>query len=138
MRQPLLLLSILTFALLSFVRQDNNGKVLFEQNCSSCYSPNKILVAPPFQRIRKDYGLNWTVNFVNNYDSMLRARDSKALYIYHSYNELLQTRFDNLNKDDIIKILDYVDTFPFDSLKYSHRKVSESERQKYILRFEAH
>ena len=48
----------------------------------------------------------------------------------------MQNTFTRLNKADITKILDYVDSFPFDSTQYLHRKISENEKQKFVEDYE--
>ena len=111
--------------------QDKTGKELFEKNCASCHKPDKTFVAPPFQNIRADYGLKWVLKFVKNNEVLRNQKDSRALYIYYKYSTL-QPSFDNLSDVNIIKILDYVDTFPVDTSLYQHRKISESERQVFI------
>jgi hypothetical protein len=132
LRQLTTILSISLLGIFCFAKQDKSGKTLFNQNCGSCHRPNNTLIGPPFQRIREDYGLQWTVKFVRDNQLLLRQKDIKAQYIYLLYNKALQPKFSNLTSNDIVKILDYVDTFPYDSTYYSHRKVPDLDREKYI------
>jgi len=97
-----------------------------------CHGPNKTLIGPPFQNIRNDYGLDWTLKWVKDNQALIKQKDTKAVYIYYAYNMTPQLPFHNLSNTDIIKILDYVDTFPIDTSKYSHRKLSDAEKQKFI------
>ena len=94
------------------------------------------MTAPPFQRIRNDYGLDWTVKFLTCFDSMLKAKDTKALYIYYLYNKTMQNTFTNLTQRQVTKILDYVDAFPYDSAQYQHRIHPNEMKQKFIKDYE--
>jgi hypothetical protein len=94
------------------------------------------LIGPPFQKIRKDYGLQWTLSFLNREQQLIRARDSKALYTYYLYNKSPHMQYPFLTKHDLVQILDFVDTFPYDSAQYAHRKFSEEEKLKFIQEYE--
>jgi hypothetical protein len=117
-------------------RQEKSGEILFKENCAPCHAPNKPLVGPPFQKIRSDYGLDWTVEFVQHSTSMIKAKDTKALYIYYLYKKMPHNTFPNLIRKDVIKILDYVDTFPYDSVQYQHRKDPSKMKQKFVKDYE--
>ncbi|MFN8284946.1 MAG: cytochrome c [Chitinophagales bacterium] len=109
------------------------GKLIFENNCASCHATDKKLVAPPFQKIRNAYGLDWCVSFINNNEKMIMNNDTKANYIYLSYNKQIMTKFPALDKNTINCILEYVDSFKIiDSSYYEHYKYSESEMKAKI------
>ena len=103
---------------------------MFLKNCSSCHAPTQTLTAPPFQKIRDDYGLDWTIAFVNNPNSLIKKKDAKALYGLYRFGA--QLPFKDLSKEDIIKILDYVDSFPYDSSNYLYRKLSDTEKAHFV------
>jgi cytochrome c551/c552 len=132
MRPITTIIPFIIIGLLSFDRQNKTGKQLFEKHCSPCHGPNIALTGPPFQNIRNDYGLDWTLKWVKDNQALIKQKDPKAVYIYYAYNMALQPAFHNLSNADIIKILDYVDTFAIDSSQYSHRKLSDMEKQKII------
>jgi hypothetical protein len=118
--------------LLSFKQQTvETGKELFEKNCASCHKPTVYFAAPPFQKIRDDYGTRWTIEFVKDAMKLIQKRDVKALFGHYKF-QLAQPSFTNLTTREIIKILDYVDSFPYDSSQYEYRKVSESEKREYV------
>jgi hypothetical protein len=130
------IISILILMLLSFKQPVETGKELFEKNCASCHKATVYFVAPPFQKIRDDYGVKWTIDFVKDAMKLIEKRDMKALFGHYKF-QLSQPSFNNLTNREIIKILDYVDSFPFDSTQYQYRKVSEIERRKYIHTIES-
>jgi mono/diheme cytochrome c family protein len=76
----------LTALFFSLRPQDKVGKALFDQNCKSCHLPNKTVKlsetvsALSFQNIRKDYGVNWTVSFIQNNYKMHNKKDIRTLY----------------------------------------------------------
>jgi cytochrome c551/c552 len=110
--------------------QKETGKELFIKNCSACHKEDRYFVAPPFQKIRNDYGLNWTARFIKNPFKLFEEKDSRALYGRYKF-QLAQPAF-NMSNQDLNKILEYVDSFPYDSVQYQYRKLSEKERRKFI------
>lgn len=108
------------------------GKILFEKNCSPCHGVDKTLVAPPFQRIREANGLDWSISWVKGGQKLIKQRDTNAVYIFYCWNKLMQPDFPNLSRNEIESIFDYVDSYPFDSSKYEHRKNSKLERWNYV------
>ncbi len=110
----------------------DNGASLFLSNCSMCHLPNKSVVGPPFQGIRKDYPTDWIYAMVRNHDSFCNSSDIHARYISKVWeNNRFSTVFD-LNDEAISSILDYVDSKPFASDYYKHRKMSEKELSKLM------
>lgn len=70
-----------------------NGKMLFKNNCTSCHAPNVKIIANPFQGIKKAYGLDWCVQFINNNDKLRESGDIRANYIFLLHGKSLMTRF---------------------------------------------
>jgi cytochrome c len=110
----------------------DSGRKLFEMNCSSCHAPQRTLVGPPFQRIREANGLAWSLAWVRNSQGMIKQRDTNALYIFYRWEMLVQVDFPSLSNKEIESIFDYVDSYPFDSVRYEHRKFTKLDRWKYI------
>lgn len=128
MRHLTTILPLIILGLLSFDKQNKTGKQLFEKHCSTCHRPNRALIGPPFQNIRNDYGLDWTLKWVKDNQALIKQKDPKAVYIYYAYNMILQPTFHELSNAEIKKILDYVDTFAIDTSQYGHRKLSDMEK----------
>jgi len=133
MKTLIILLFGLSVFLLSFQKQDNVGKVIFENNCKSCHLPNMATkIAPSFQNIRKDYGLKWTLNFIKDSRKLRDQGDIKALYSYYLFKKIKHTSFPVLESKYVVKVLDYVDSFSVDTLQYKHRLVSYPEKKKFV------
>lgn len=129
----LLILFRLPIVLLSFSEKENVGKLLFEANCQSCHFPNKLTItAPSFQNIRNDYGLKWTLNFLKDSRKLMDQKDINTLYIYYLFGKRKHIIYPALESSAIIKILDYVDSFPLDAAQYKHRSVSYQEKKKFV------
>lgn len=110
----------------------DHGKKLFESNCNSCHAPDKRLVAPPFQRLREVADTNWIVAFVKNNETLRAKGDIRANYIYKKFGGMLMSTFPDLTKADIIAILDYVDTYPYDDKEYLFRKADTATMKKAV------
>jgi cytochrome c551/c552 len=110
----------------------SSGRVLFKENCSACHSPEKWIIGPPFQRIREANGLDWSISWVKSSQRLIKKRDTNALYIFYSWKKMMQPDFPNLSKKEIENIFDFVDSYPFDSTNYEHRKESKLERWNYV------
>lgn len=100
-----------------------SGQILFKQNCAQCHFENNFLVAYPFQKIRSDYDLPWIFAFIRNSDSLIKARDIRATFVFELHTQLVMPKFEHLTDQQIIDILDYVDTFPIINTYNDHRKL---------------
>lgn len=128
----IIFLSLLSIQLFSFQKQNKTGKVIFENNCKSCHSPKKLTeIAPSFQNICKDYGLKWTLGFIKDSRKLRDQGDINALYNYSFFNKTKHISFPALPSKYVIKVLDYVHSFPVDTMQYNHRKLSHSEKNKF-------
>lgn len=117
----------------SVEKQDNVGKAIFENSCKSCHLPDKATeIAPSFQNIRKDYGLQWTLAFIKDSRGLKNKKDIRTLYSYYLFGSHEHLLFSGLESNFVVKILDYVDKFPVDTFQFRHRFVSNSEKQKYV------
>jgi len=119
--------------MLSFQKQDNIGKAIFENNCKSCHLPNKATeIAPSFQDIRKDYGLKWTLSFLKDSRKLMDKKDIKALYSYYLFQRVEHIRFPVLEPKYVIKVLDYVDGFKIDTSQFKHRLTSSLLKKRFV------
>ena len=62
----------------------------------------------------------------------MNANDTKTLYSFYIFEKRKHVMFSALTKNAIVKILDYVDSFPDNPKEYEHRQVNESEKRKFI------
>lgn len=108
-----------------------SGKMLFDMNCSACHIPNSNGVAPPFQRLRNTQSIDWITAFVQNNITLREKGDIRAIYIYNKWALMSMNTHENLSKEDIIAILDYVDSFPYDEKNYEFRNISKEDMIKF-------
>jgi len=105
------------------------GKQLFTENCAPCHSPNTRIIGFPFQRIRDDYGEEWTLNFIRNNDSLQKQGDIRSMYDFKFRRSPAMPTYKHLSDNEIKSILDYVDSFEYIEISdghnyYAHRKLS--------------
>lgn len=113
------------------------GSQLFVTHCSPCHSIETKKTGPPFQRIRDDYGLSWTLKFVRNSERLIyEEKDTRAQYVFSMYNQSMMSSFPNLSDQEIIAILDYVDSHEFNSIMYNHRTAKIEEMKVYVEKYE--
>ena len=107
----------------SDIAVNENGRMLFEQNCRSCHLPTKSFTAPPFQMIRKYMGNDWVYKIVKN-NGEYYGKDARITMLIDKGKGKAMTAFPNLSNADIDAICNYVDSFPFDlkSPEYADRK----------------
>jgi len=106
----------------------SKGKELFIYNCSPCHGENKYVITRSFQKIRDFYELDWLIGFIQNNDSLKKLNDVRIPNIFRQSATAMPV-YRNMSADDIISILDYVDSFPIDSVEYNRRKLNLSETQ---------
>lgn len=119
----------------SAFRQDKKkiGQALFKQSCASCHLENKKTdIAPPFQSIRKHYGLKWTIAYLRDAEKLRAKGDINAEYNYYKYDKYNHLRFPVLEDKYIIMILDYVDSFKVDTTLYKDRTLTIDQKREFI------
>ncbi len=113
------------------------GKQLFLTHCYSCHHISTKKIGPPFQRIREDYGVSWALNFIRNSERLIyEEKDTRARYIFSIYNQSMMTAFPNLTDQEIIAILDYVDSHEFNPSMHSHRTATIEEMSELVEEYE--
>lgn len=88
------------------------GARIFNRNCIVCHAPNKVLIGPAFQRVRKRRSPEWIKNMVRNPGGLMTEKDKTALCMMKEHNGVLMTP-QNLTDAEITAVLDYVDSFPY-------------------------
>lgn len=118
------------------IKNYGHGQKLFQDNCAPCHGENEFVVAYPFQNIRKDYDLPWILSFIRNSDSLIKAGDVRATFVFELHNQSVMSKFNKLTDQQIIDILDYVDTFPIINSYNNHRKLSIASMVDSIKKWE--
>jgi cytochrome c2 len=87
-----------------------DGKELFKANCANCHKPDKDYTGPALQGVRGRVPQgDWLYSWIANSSVM---NDPYAAALKKKWNNVAMTNFGNqLKKDDIDAILDYVDNY---------------------------
>ena len=91
--------------------------------CISCHGTTQAVLADPLQRIRKIRSADYIYKLMNN--PMRFADENKTAKAVFAKRGLQMPTFANLSKDEINAIFDYLDSLPYDSQNYMHRKTKQ-------------
>lgn len=119
----LIIISIVFIGFVSFdqeqpdKKQIERGKTLSKM-CTNCHGTTKKVAAFPIQKIRQYRGKEWAYRIVQN-PFKFAAENPKVKQLFE--RTFMMPAF-KLSKADIDAIYDYLDSLPFDSKEYQHRK----------------
>ncbi len=85
------------------------GKVLFDNNCTSCHGIDKSLTGSALAWIDKKKSKEWLRDFTRNNAAVRANCDVYANCIYNNYNKVNMTMFPNLSDSAIDAIYRYID-----------------------------
>lgn len=88
---------------------EQDGKVLFTQNCKACHSIDTRLVGPPLKGVTTRRDSLWLHKFISSSQGMIQSGDSIAVAIYNEYNKVIMPD-QKLGPDAIEAILEYINT----------------------------
>lgn len=105
------LLSIFFVAFSSFdLIAQEDGRVLFQNNCASCHAVNKELTGPALQGIRQRVTDEALLHaWIRNSKKVLADGDPYFTELYNKWNKVAMNTFPSLTDAEIKAILDYVD-----------------------------
>jgi mono/diheme cytochrome c family protein len=90
--------------------EQNHGKELFTNNCSSCHSvTDETLVGPGLKGVTARRTIEWITPWINNPQKVIASGDKYAVDLYNKFNQAQMTAFPNLKTDDVKAILSYID-----------------------------
>ena len=114
-----------------------SGKQLFMTHCHICHNISTKKIGPPFQRIREDYGVSWTLDFIRNSERLIyEEKETRARYVFSLYAQSMMSTFPNLTDQEILAILDYVDSHKFNASMHKHRKAKIEEMREFVEEYE--
>jgi len=93
----------------NFSVTNSEGKQLFQENCASCHSIDKIIVGPALRGIEEritDKQLLY--EWIQNNQKVLKSGEPYFVTLYNEYNKTLMPLFPSLKNDDIDSILVYI------------------------------
>lgn len=90
--------------------QVEQGKTLFNNNCSACHAvTNEVVVGPGLQGINERRPLDWLINWIHNPQKMIESGDQYSVDLYNKFNKQIMPAFADLTDQEVQSILAYVD-----------------------------
>jgi mono/diheme cytochrome c family protein len=87
------------------------GEAIFKAKCTTCHKIESKLIGPALgPTITDETDDKWLTHWIENNQSLIAAKDPKALKIYNEYNQSGMTVFGELTDGDVANILAYVRT----------------------------
>ena len=85
------------------------GEALFKANCTSCHAVDRQVIGPALgTTLASETDDKWLTKWIQNNQSLIAAKDPKALKIYNQFNQQSMTVFGQLADGDVADILAYV------------------------------
>jgi cytochrome c551/c552 len=97
------LLIALTFSMISslLAQTAEEGKTLYQANCTSCHAINEKVVGPALKDVHKRREEAWLLKWVKNSQKLIASGDPIAVQVYKENNESPMTAFENLSYNQI-------------------------------------
>jgi len=133
-------ITVLLFCFLSCIINITNaapsvdeGKKLFEANCTSCHKVDKEVVGPALQGIDKRRDIGWIIKWVKNPQAVIKSGDAYAVALYKKYAEQNMTAFGSLKDDEIKSIVEYIKAYvpPAEATVDPTKPVDQTSNQSY-------
>src|ERR1700744_417688 len=87
------------------------GEALFKSKCTTCPKLDQRLIGPALgPQLESETDDKWLTKWIQNNQSLISAKDPKALKIYNEYNQSGMTVFADLSDADVTNIITYVRT----------------------------
>ena len=111
--KPVLLIA--AFAILGFSAHAQGdatkGEALFKANCTTCHKIESQLIGPALgPTVTEETDDKWLTKWIQNNQSLIAAKDPKALKIYNQFNQQGMTVFGQFSDGDVANILAYIRT----------------------------
>lgn len=86
------------------------GKVLFENNCSSCHNFEQNGIGPNLSGVTHSVESEWVRNFIKDPAKIIDANDPRATALFKVYNTYMPA-FPGSSEEDLDNILAYLHTY---------------------------
>ncbi|MGZ3811953.1 MAG: c-type cytochrome [Mucilaginibacter sp.] len=87
------------------------GEGLFKAKCTACHKLDQRVIGPALgPQLQKETDDKWLTKWIQNNQTLIAAKDPKALAIYNEYNQAGMTAFSDLSDGDVTNIITYVRT----------------------------
>lgn len=101
---------MLMFSLVSglLAQSAEEGKALYQANCTSCHAINEKVVGPALKDVHKRREEAWLVKWIRNSQKLIQSGDPVAVQLYKENNESPMTAFEQFSDVQIKSIIAYV------------------------------
>jgi cytochrome c oxidase subunit II len=86
----------------------DEGKELFNANCTACHAIKDKVVGPALKDVSKRREEAWLLKWIKNSQALVKSGDPIAVQVYKENNESVMTAFETLSDTQIKSILAYV------------------------------
>ncbi len=84
------------------------GKTLYNANCTACHAINDKVVGPALKDVHKRREEAWLIKWIKNSQALVKSGDPIAVQVFKENNEALMTPFESLTDVQIKSIIAYV------------------------------
>lgn len=84
-----------------------NGKLLFEEHCSSCHNFSAKSIGPALNKVTNEVHKEWLKEFIKNAPKMVESGDERSIRLFQEYQQVMPP-FTFLEDDQLNAILAYV------------------------------
>lgn len=110
-----ILCALIIFPLASSAQE---GKSLFEKNCTACHSIGKgKLVGPDLMGVTQRREKSWLLKFIHDSQVVIKSGDPTAVKLFQENNKTIMPPFSQFSDADINNILDYISKFKPEEVK---------------------
>jgi mono/diheme cytochrome c family protein len=90
--------------------QVEQGKTIFNNNCSACHAvTNEVVVGPGLQGINERRQRDWLINWIHNPQKVVDSGDKYANDLLKKFNGNIMPAFPDLTDQEIQSVLAYID-----------------------------
>src|ERR1700712_5576262 len=87
------------------------GEALFKAKCTTCHKLDQRVIGPALgPQLESETDDKWLTKWIQNNQTLISAKDPKAIKIYNEYNQSAMTVFSDLSDGDVTNIITYVRT----------------------------
>jgi len=102
----LILITLVSFSLISQTYQE--GKNIFNQNCSSCHQMDKKMVGPKLMNVVDKQSADWVYQWVKNNKELRETGDKHANDIYEEYGGAAMPVYEYLGEEKLKSVVLYL------------------------------
>src|SRR5690606_22581532 len=86
-----------------------NGKSLFNANCSACHKLDQKLIGPALRGVTDRREVQWAKDFIHNSQKVIASGDPEAVALFAEFNNVIMPAMPFLSEDDLNNLLAYIE-----------------------------